>query len=107
MLYELRIYRAVPGRVGDLAKRFKDQTLGLFARHGLEVVFISQTEVGDDHINELVYVLRHPSYREMFDRWESFLADPDWAAVRAETEADGQLVVSVKRTIHSDAYFGG
>jgi hypothetical protein len=61
--------------------------------------------VGDDTVNELVYVMRHRSYEEMFRRWEAFLTDHEWAALRAETEADGPLVESVKRSVHNDRFF--
>lgn len=106
MLYESRTYRAVPGRMPSLLRRFRERTLSLFERHGLEVVFIAETEVGDDCLNELVYVLRHRSYDEMFSHWDAFLADPEWAALRAETEVDGPLVESIKRTVHNDRFLG-
>jgi hypothetical protein len=105
MLYELRTYRAEPGRVEDLLRRFRQRTLDLFAEHGLDVVFIGQTEFGDDSVNELVYVLRHASYEEMTTRWAAFLGDEAWAVIRAETEGDGPLVTSVKRTVHCDRFF--
>jgi len=37
-VYELRVYHAVPGRLGDLLARFRDHTTKLFERHGLENV---------------------------------------------------------------------
>ncbi|MEA2250263.1 MAG: hypothetical protein QOI62_2915 [Solirubrobacteraceae bacterium] len=105
MLYEVRTYRAVPGRMPDLMRRTKDHALSLFSKHGLELVFIGQTHIGDDSLNELTYVLRHASYEQMFERWSSFIGDEEWNAVRAETEAAGPLVVSVRRSVLTDAYF--
>ena len=35
MIYELRIYDTVPGRLPDLNARFANHTLGLFAKHGI------------------------------------------------------------------------
>jgi hypothetical protein len=106
MLYEVRTYHAVPGRMPDLMRRFKDRALALFEQHGLDLVFIGQTQIGDDSVNELVYVLRHPSYDEMFRRWGSFIADEEWKALRVETEADGALVTSVHRTVVTSDFFG-
>jgi hypothetical protein len=106
MLYEVRTYRAVPGRMPELMRRFKNRALALFEQHGLDLVFIGQTQIGDDSLNEIVYVLRHPSYDEMFRRWASFIADEEWNALRAETEADGALVASVHRTIVTSDFFG-
>ena len=34
MLYELRVYECVPGRLPDLLKRFDTITLGLWEKHG-------------------------------------------------------------------------
>ena len=36
MLYELRIYECVPGRLPDLLKRFDTITLKLWEKHGIQ-----------------------------------------------------------------------
>ncbi|WP_298900126.1 NIPSNAP family protein, partial [uncultured Devosia sp.] len=36
MIYELRIYTCLPGRLPDLQRRFQDHTLALWERHGIE-----------------------------------------------------------------------
>ena len=36
MLYELRIYDAVAGRLPDISNRFKNHTTGLFRKHGVK-----------------------------------------------------------------------
>ncbi|MCW2718334.1 NIPSNAP family protein, partial [Pseudonocardia sp.] len=41
MIYEIREYTTVPGRMPALVKRFKDHTLQIFERLGMEVTFIS------------------------------------------------------------------
>jgi hypothetical protein len=35
MIYELRIYRCVPGRQSALLSRFKDETLRIWEKHGI------------------------------------------------------------------------
>jgi hypothetical protein len=35
MLYELRIYTAVPGRMPQLLARFKDHTVAIWQKHGI------------------------------------------------------------------------
>jgi hypothetical protein len=39
MIYELRIYHVMPGRMPDINKRFSsnDVTMGLFKKHGLQM----------------------------------------------------------------------
>ena len=36
MLYELRVYHCVPGRLPDLIKRFDTLTLPLWQKHGIQ-----------------------------------------------------------------------
>jgi len=38
MMYELRTYHAMPGRLPDLNKRFAEITLDFFKKHGIDVV---------------------------------------------------------------------
>jgi hypothetical protein len=38
MLYELRIYRTVPGRMPNLIKRFETITLDIWKKHGIRQV---------------------------------------------------------------------
>jgi NIPSNAP len=35
MIYELRIYQCVPGRLPVLLKRFEDHTLKIWEKHGI------------------------------------------------------------------------
>jgi len=37
-VYELRVYEAVPGRLGDLNKRFETLTIKLWEKHGIRPV---------------------------------------------------------------------
>ena len=36
MIYELRVYRCVPGRQSALLSRFKNETLRIWEKHGIE-----------------------------------------------------------------------
>jgi hypothetical protein len=105
VIYELREYETVPGRMPALLRRFRDHTLELFHRHGLSVVFISQTEFGDNITNELVYVLQFEDHAQLHARWASFLADPEWHKVKADSEVDGPIVAAVKRRLLTTAPF--
>ena len=63
MLYELRVYHCIPGRLPDLLKRFDTITLGIWKRHGIEQAGFWTTAIGDS--NQALYYLL---------KWES-LAD--------------------------------
>ncbi len=99
MIYEIREYTTVPGRMPALVKRFKDDTLPIFARLGMEVTFMSLTQLGGDSSNELVYVMKFDSYDDMATRWAAFQADPEWRAARKASEADGPIVAKISRRV--------
>lgn len=105
MIYELREYTTVPGRMPALVRRFNDHTFGFFKRHGMELTFISQTAVGDNSNNELVYVLRFDDYGDMERKWAAFQADPEWQQVRAASEEDGPIVARIVRRVLNPAPF--
>jgi hypothetical protein len=94
MIYELRIYHAVPGRLPALLSRFQNQTLRLWEKHGIRQAGFWTTLVGESHL-QLTYMLAWDSLAEREKRWDAFVADPEWIAVVAETEKDGQLVQNI------------
>lgn len=95
MLYELRVYEALPGKMPALNRRFADVTLGLFAKHGIEVVGFWTNEVGG-WSDELTYMLRFADLGDRERRWAAFGADPDWQTARAASEADGPLLRRIR-----------
>lgn len=107
MIYELREYTAVPGKLPALVARFNEHTFRLFEKHGIDVVFISRTEIGDNSSGEVVYAVRFESHQEMADRWAAFLSDPEWQRVKRESEADGPLSSQIKRRVLDPSLFPG
>jgi len=105
VIYELREYSAVPGRMPALIRRFNEHALKGLAKHGMEVVFISLTDFGSNTMQEIVYVLRFESYDDLERRWKAFLADPEWIEAKKQSEADGPLGASLQRRILSVAPF--
>ena len=94
MIYELRIYRAVPGRLPNLLARFQNHTLRIWEKHGIRQAGFWTTLVGESN-NELIYLLAWESLAERERKWNAFLADPEWLATRAETEKDGPINANV------------
>jgi len=95
MLYELRIYDAIPGRLPALHARFENHTLGFFAKHGIRVIGFWTTLVGPAS-NELTYLLAFESLADRETRWNAFTTDPDWLAIKRETEKDGPLSSNIR-----------
>jgi uncharacterized protein YbaA (DUF1428 family) len=92
-VFELRTYTATPGRLDDLHARFRDHTLDLFAKHGMENVLYFRLTGGQERSDDtLIYVLAYPSAEARNASFQAFLADPEWRAVAAASEANGPIV---------------
>src|SRR5512139_1512408 len=98
MLHELRIYRAVPGRLPALLKRFETITLKLWEKHGIRQAGFWTTVIGDNN-QDLHYLLAWESLAEREAKWTAFQNDPEWIAKRADTEKDGAIVAQVTNMI--------
>jgi hypothetical protein len=92
--YELRIYHAAPGKLDDLNKRFRDHTVRLFEKHGLENVGY-WTPI-DNTNNLLIYVIAAPTREARDKSFKAFGADPDWKSAQKASEANGKLVNKVE-----------
>ena len=98
MLYELRTYHVVPGKLPAVNDRFERHTLSLFAKHGIKPVGFWTTYIGPS-ANTLTYILAWDSLGDRETIWNGFASDPDWLAVRAETERDGALIERAENMI--------
>jgi len=104
MIYELRIYRSVPGRQAALLSRFENETLRIWEKHGIHQAGFWTTLIGKSS-QEITYMLAWDSLAERERRWSGFLADSEWAAVVAKTEKDGQLVENINSQLLTPATF--
>jgi hypothetical protein len=104
MIYELRIYRCVPGRKQALLSRFENQTLRIWEKHGIRQAGFWTTLIGASS-REITYMLAWDSMAEREKRWDAFLTDREWIAVVAETEKDGQLVENISGQVLTPTAF--
>ena len=98
MIYELRIYHCIPGRLPALLNRFETITLKLWERHGIKQAGFWTVGIGDSN-QDLYYLLEWESLADREQKWDAFATDPEWLEKRAATEADGQIVASVNNQI--------
>ena len=56
MIYEMRVYRCLPGRLPALIKRFDTITLKLWEKHGIKQAGFFTTLIGESN-QELTYFL--------------------------------------------------
>jgi hypothetical protein len=88
---EMRTYYATEGKLDALHKRFRDHTVRLFAKHGIENLgyFVP---LGDNPERKLVFLIAYPSREQRDIRWNAFFNDPDWQSAYKESEVGGKLV---------------
>jgi len=92
--FELRTYTTSEGKLDDLNARFRDHTLALFKKHGMENIAywnIMKGEKDADHT--LIYMLAHRSKDAAKDSFDAFRKDPEWIKAKADSEKNGPLTV--------------
>lgn len=97
-VYELRVYHAAPGKLGDLLARFREHTIKLFGSHEMKVVAFWTPVDEPQKSDTLIYILQHPSREAATTNWKSFQDDPEWKSVKEKSEANGKLVEKVDST---------
>jgi NIPSNAP len=104
MIYELRVYHTVPGKLGAIVKRFNDVTCRLFEKHGIKQIGFWTVAIGESN-TDLVYMLQWESLGDRERRWAEFAADPEWIEARAKSEENGPIVASISNTILTPTSF--
>jgi hypothetical protein len=98
MIYEMRVYRTVPGRLPALLQRFENVTLKLWEKHGIRQAGFWTTLIGESN-HELTYLLAWESLAEREKKWNVFMSDPTWISARAESEKDGPILANATNQI--------
>ena len=98
MLYELRTYDCMPGRLPDLVQRFDKITLKLWEKHRIRQAGFWTTVIGPSN-QRLYYMLAWESLAERERVWNGFMSDPEWISARAETEKNGPILANIKSEI--------
>jgi NIPSNAP protein len=94
-VFELRTYTAPEGKLADLHKRFRDHTMRIFKKHGMESIGYWQPQDSPDSQNTLIYLISHQSREAAKKNWADFQADPEWQKVSAESQVNGRIVSKV------------
>jgi len=97
-VYELRIYHLNEGKQALIEERFRSKETKIFERCGMHGVgFWTPT---DEPLagRTLIYMLRHKSRAAATESWAKFKADPEWIALKAESEKDGAFMLKAEST---------
>lgn len=96
-VFELRVYRAVPGKITALEARFRDKTSKLLAKHNLDVLgfWVAQDASGAD--DKFIWVVAYPSREEGKRNWDTVFHDAEFQELIKAEQAD-KLVEKVDLT---------
>ena len=102
-VYELRTYTCNEGKLETLKTRFRDHTIEIFKRHGMESVGYWVPQDGEKSKTTLIYIITHASREAAKANWAAFSADPEWKKVAAASEANGKILAKPPESIFMDA----
>ncbi|WP_313807230.1 NIPSNAP family protein [Sphingobium sp.] len=85
MIYEIRLYTVVPGRLDVAYRRFQHHLPALFERHGVRNVGRWTASAGPNG-PMYVYMMAYRDLGERERQWQAFYGDADWHEVRAATQ---------------------
>ena len=93
-VFELRTYTTHPGKLKDINARFRDHTIELFKKHGMENLWYwNKTADQKDAETTLIYLLAHKSQDAAKASFDAFRQDPDWIKARTESEKPGPITI--------------
>ena len=95
-VYDMRIYKANPGKLDSLHARFRDYTCKIFQKHGMELIGFWTPIEGEEAKDTLIYIVAFPSVEAQKKAWDAFWADPEWLKVKTDSEKNGVLVKEIK-----------
>lgn len=93
-VFELRTYTCTPGNLDRLGARFRDHTIALFTKHGMQHLGYWLLDPQQPNAEKtLVYLLGHKSKEAREASFAAFRDDPAWVAARTASEkaAGGSL----------------
>ena len=87
-VFELRVYKTMPGKRDTLANRFRDHTSAMFERAGMKNVGYFNAITGDDTDDTFVYLLAYPSREARDDMWRELGTYEDFQELIVQVERD-------------------
>jgi hypothetical protein len=102
-VFELRTYTTNEGKLENLNARFRDHTIGLFKKHGIESVGYWVPVDEKRSQNTLIYVIKHKSREAATESWKAFGSDPEWQKVAQESQIDGKILARRPESVFMEA----
>ena len=103
-IFELRTYTAVDAeKLTALHARFKNHTLKLFEKHGMQNVGYWKPMDAPLSGTTMIYVIAHKSRDAAKASWAAFQNDPEWKKVATESEANGKILAKPPESVYLEA----
>src|SRR5450432_3222457 len=99
-IFELRTYTCNDGKLEALKTRFRDHTIEIFKRHGMESIGYWVPTDPEKSKTTLIYIIAHPSVDAAKQHWKDFGADPEWKKVAADSEKDGKILSKPPESVY-------
>jgi hypothetical protein len=95
-VFEMRTYTTGPNNLSHLDKRFREHTVKLFEKHGMQnIAYFHLVKDQPEADVTLLYFLSHKDRAAAKESFATFGKDADWQAARkaSETAAGGSLTI--------------
>ena len=86
------------------AVALREHTLKIWQKHGIRQAGFWTVAIGSSN-QDLYYLLEWESLAERERKWNAFASDPEWLAVKAETEKNGAIVETLSNAILTPTAF--
>ena len=106
-VFELRTYTATPNNIENVLARFRNHTVKLFKKHGMENIAYFKTIEKDTTQSKLVYMLAHKSEAAGKASFDEFRKDLKWIKARDESEKNGKIVSKIESVYMKPTSFSG
>src|SRR6266568_2694262 len=101
-VFEMRTYTCNEGKLETLKTRFRDHTIEIFKRHGMESIGYWIPQDPEKSKTTLIYIIAHKSREQATKNWAEFRADPEWQKVAADSEKNGKILASSPTFVFMD-----
>jgi hypothetical protein len=102
-VFEMRTYVTNEGKLPALETRFRDHTIKFFNKYSMTSIGYWKPMDGPAAQTTLIYILAHPSREAAKANWAAFQQDKEWQKVRADSEADGRILVKAPESVFLQA----
>ena len=96
-VHELRVYEPMAGKLHALNERFANHNVGLFKKHGLDVMAYWTQGLGNH--SELRCIVNYESMDDRVAKWTAFSTDPEWYRVMMEAGKNGPIMARIRNSI--------